>query len=80
MKSIRNTMGWLALTVIVVARPALADTTSAPDASSAVMSTKAALGTRYNIKDFHDAGLNCGRVPLDVLDGVIDRYIATVKV
>jgi uncharacterized protein (DUF885 family) len=36
---------------------------------------KAALGARYDIKDFHEAGLNCGRVPLDVLDGVIDRYI-----
>ncbi|HEX9159806.1 MAG TPA: DUF885 family protein [Rhizomicrobium sp.] len=40
---------------------------------------KAALGPRYNIKDFHSAGLDCGRVPLDVLDGVIDRYIATAK-
>ncbi|HEX4534826.1 MAG TPA: DUF885 family protein, partial [Rhizomicrobium sp.] len=28
---------------------------------------KTALGARYNIKDFHDAGLTCGRVPLDVL-------------
>ncbi|HSM95468.1 MAG TPA: DUF885 family protein [Rhizomicrobium sp.] len=41
--------------------------------------TKQALGAKYSIKDFHDAGLNCGRVPLDVLDGVIDRYIATAK-
>jgi uncharacterized protein (DUF885 family) len=40
---------------------------------------KAALGARYNIKEFHDAGLNCGRVPLDVLDAVFDRYIATAK-
>jgi len=40
---------------------------------------KAALGARYNIKDFHSAGLDCGRVPLDVLDGVIDRYIAQAK-
>ncbi|MFL6689147.1 MAG: DUF885 domain-containing protein [Alphaproteobacteria bacterium] len=40
---------------------------------------KSALGTRYNIKNFHDAGLNCGRVPLDVLDAVFDRYIATAK-
>ncbi|MEI9991893.1 MAG: DUF885 family protein [Rhizomicrobium sp.] len=37
---------------------------------------KAALGAKYDIKDFHEAGLDCGRVPLDVLDGVIDRYIA----
>jgi uncharacterized protein (DUF885 family) len=41
--------------------------------------TKKALGAKYSIKDFHDAGLNAGRVPLDVLDGVIDRYIARVK-
>jgi uncharacterized protein (DUF885 family) len=40
---------------------------------------KAALGARYNIRDFHSAGLDCGRVPLDVLDGVIDRYIAQAK-
>ena len=40
---------------------------------------KQQLGPKYNIKDFHDAGLNCGRVPLDVLDGVLDRYIATTK-
>jgi uncharacterized protein (DUF885 family) len=37
---------------------------------------QAALGTRYDIKDFHEAGLGCGRVPLDVLDGVIDGFIA----
>jgi uncharacterized protein (DUF885 family) len=41
---------------------------------------KAALGARYDIKDFHEAGLDCGRVPLDVLDGVIDRYIDRMKV
>jgi uncharacterized protein (DUF885 family) len=41
--------------------------------------TKQALGAKYNIKDFHDAGLSIGRVPLDVLDNVIDRYIATAK-
>jgi len=40
---------------------------------------KMALGARYDIKDFHEAGLDCGRVPLDVLDGVIDRYIAQAK-
>jgi uncharacterized protein (DUF885 family) len=38
-----------------------------------------ALGPRYDIKDFHEAGLNCGRVPLDILGGVIDRYIAAKK-
>jgi uncharacterized protein (DUF885 family) len=40
---------------------------------------KKALGARFDIKDFHEAGLNCGRVPLDVLTGVIDRYIAETK-
>ena len=40
---------------------------------------KAALGAKYDIKDFHEAGLGCGRVPLDVLDGVIDRFIAARK-
>jgi uncharacterized protein (DUF885 family) len=35
-----------------------------------------ALGAKFDIKDFHEAGLDCGRVPLDVLNGVIDRYIA----
>jgi len=34
-----------------------------------------ALGARYDIKDFHEAGLSCGRVPLDILDVVIDAYI-----
>ncbi len=37
--------------------------------------TQAKLGARFNIMDFHEAGLNCGRVPLDILTGVIDRYI-----
>jgi uncharacterized protein (DUF885 family) len=40
---------------------------------------QAALGPRYDIKDFHEAGLNCGRVPLEVLDGVIDGWIATSR-
>ncbi|HZL00330.1 MAG TPA: DUF885 family protein, partial [Caulobacteraceae bacterium] len=40
----------------------------------------AALGPRYDIKDFHEAGLSCGRVPLDVLDGVIDGWIASRRV
>ncbi|HEX4740076.1 MAG TPA: DUF885 family protein [Caulobacteraceae bacterium] len=40
---------------------------------------KAALGSRFDIRDFHAAGLDCGRVPLDVLDGVIDRWIASQK-
>ncbi len=40
---------------------------------------KTALGARYDIKDFHDAGLRCGRVPLDILDTVIDSYIAQTR-
>jgi uncharacterized protein (DUF885 family) len=36
---------------------------------------KRMLGPRYDIKEFHEAGLDCGRVPLEVLDAVIDRYI-----
>jgi uncharacterized protein (DUF885 family) len=35
-----------------------------------------ALDAGYDIKDFHEAGLDCGRVPLEVLDGVIDAWIA----
>ena len=37
------------------------------------------LGSRYNIMDFHDAVLGCGRVPLDVLQQVGDRWIASYK-
>ncbi len=40
---------------------------------------KAALGAKYQIKDFHEAGLGCGRVPLDVLDGVVDGYIGKMR-
>jgi uncharacterized protein (DUF885 family) len=36
---------------------------------------RAALGTRFDIKDFHDAGLTAGAMPLDVLGGVVDGYI-----
>jgi uncharacterized protein (DUF885 family) len=39
-----------------------------------------ALGARYDIKDFHEAGLGCGRVPLEVLDRVIDDWIASSRV
>jgi len=34
-----------------------------------------ALGAKYDIKDFHEACLDSGVVPLDILDGIIDRYI-----
>ncbi len=37
---------------------------------------KSRLGPRFDLKDFHDAGLNLGAMPLTVLEGVIDGYIA----
>ena len=37
---------------------------------------KARLGPRFDIKDFHDAGLQMGAMPLTVLEGVIGGYIA----
>ena len=38
---------------------------------------KAALGARFDIRRFHDAGLTAGAMPLATLDSVVDRYIAT---
>lgn len=40
---------------------------------------KAALGTRYDLRDFNDAVVGGGNVPLDVLAGQVDRYIAAAK-
>ena len=40
---------------------------------------KKALGSRFDIRAFHDAGLLAGGVPLTVLDNVIDDYIAAAK-
>ena len=40
---------------------------------------KAALGAKFDIKDFHEAVLDCGRVPLDILDQVGDAWIASRK-
>jgi uncharacterized protein (DUF885 family) len=40
---------------------------------------QAALGARFDIKKFHDAGLLSGALPLDVLEQVIGHYIATTK-
>ena len=40
---------------------------------------EAALGARYDIKDFHEAGLSCGRVPLEVLDTVVDAWVVERK-
>jgi len=36
---------------------------------------KAALGARYDLRDFNDAVVGGGNVPLDVLAGNVDRYI-----
>ncbi len=37
---------------------------------------RAAMGPRFDIKAFHDAVLDCGRVPLDILQKVGDDWIA----
>jgi len=37
-----------------------------------------ALGSRFDIREFHDAVLGQGALPLDLLETVIDRYIADV--
>ncbi len=38
-----------------------------------------ALGAKFDIKDFHDAGLLSGALPLAVLDQVIDTYVAKAR-
>ena len=40
---------------------------------------RAALGPRFDIRKFHDAGLLIGAVPLTVLEMAVDRYIAAAK-
>ena len=40
---------------------------------------KAALGAKFSIRDFHDAVLVNGAMPLAVLERVVDAYIATRK-
>jgi len=37
---------------------------------------RTALGTRFDLKKFHDAGLLAGALPLDVLEQAVRRYIA----
>jgi uncharacterized protein (DUF885 family) len=40
---------------------------------------KAALGSRFDLRDFNDAVVLCGGVPLQLMDGVIDRYVAAAR-
>ncbi|HWA64093.1 MAG TPA: DUF885 family protein [Caulobacteraceae bacterium] len=40
---------------------------------------KAALGPKFDLRDYDDAVVTTGGVPLDVLASVIDRYIAATK-
>ena len=40
---------------------------------------KSALGDKFNLRDFHDVVLKNGAVPLDILETLVDRYIADTK-
>jgi len=40
---------------------------------------RAALGPRFDLRDFHNAVIDGGAVPLDVLEEQIDRWIATSR-
>ena len=40
---------------------------------------RAALGPKFDIRKFHDAGLLSGALPLDVLEQVIGHYVSTAK-
>jgi uncharacterized protein (DUF885 family) len=40
---------------------------------------KEALGSKFNLRDFHDVVLSTGGVPLSVLEQVVDEYIAAKK-
>ncbi len=40
---------------------------------------QATLGAKYDIKDFHEAVLGCGRVPLEILEQVGNDWIAGVR-
>jgi uncharacterized protein (DUF885 family) len=40
---------------------------------------KAALGAKFDIRDFHDVVLKNGAVPLPVLEELVDAYVAAKK-
>ncbi len=40
---------------------------------------KKALGAKFDIRDFHDAVLKNGAVPLPILEDLVDRYVAAKK-
>jgi uncharacterized protein (DUF885 family) len=40
---------------------------------------RAALGAKYELRDFNDAVVGGGNVPLDVLGRNVDRYIAAKR-
>jgi len=40
---------------------------------------KAALGPKFDIRDFHDVVLKNGAVPLPVLESLVNDYIAAKK-
>jgi len=40
---------------------------------------QSALGDKFNLRDFHDVVLKNGAVPLDILEKLVNRYIAETK-